>query len=1323
MKRHIPIFTLLLCAFASVGSPGQALAFDFYLFSNYKSTFVDCYGCGSPLETTEELPTEPKRWTTADNYTIKANELQGYRFLGWFTKLAGWGNVNPEEITAANVDSDPFVSTAEISGEKIGSAGTAQGDLRVIVAKYVKLHTLTIATDPNDAGTVSTNGVGVKEVIVEDGGSVTLTATPAAGWAFEKWSDGNTTNPRLLSNISAAASYTAVFKPLFKDVTLGKTGGSGGTDSVVVTNGQPLVKIKPPTKTGYDFQGYFTAATGDDATQYYTSSGAGSRSWSADETTSVLYARWSAKTFSVKFDNGGATSGPDPLTVTYGKDPGPLTKVPAKDDYTFDGYYLGTARYWNASGQWVGGSGWTYIPEEGSDVILTARYTPDQYVVKFNANGGQGARADLLVAVDEQFVLPDATGFSFPGKRAFGWAISEAGKKKYDFGATTTVAANKGAATLDPKVLTFYAVWTNAYRVVFAGNGGQGEMKAQSRPYDAKLSLPANEFVRDGFTFLGWATDPTNAVAYADKAEIGDISADGVGDVVLYAKWKSGGSEGDMRFSQALDCTNVLFRADAKMIDQFSVVEDPQAKGGTCVKIRVREGQIKNEVYKLTGSVASGGRLTFSYKTSIADIGTTNLTSQFECSTSETQAVELGRTNEWTVLTYQVDSASDGVGWKLTRKNNDGYDYPLSNDDCAYIDNVIWEPSVTNALTVGVTFRTNDGTPPPRDIVTNATKVVGEKYGPLPRLADRSDKVKFLGWAQTADATDPLPATGWIVPDDADGTQLYAVWSAGGDDPDPPPPVVVVVTNEVPVAVAGLVYDGQCQTGVVEGVNFTIVGNVATNAGDYVATATVTNGVWRGGAKGATNVVWTIAKAPAPDVSGVSFADAAFPYDGKSHSIAVSGTVPEGVRVVYSGDPTNRTTVGANTVTASFEVLDAANYEAITNTLTATLVIEKPWTPLDDGTLYPGDRVGEFEPGVAATYVGWLRATNGAIVATIQVRTTAARSGNPAKTTLTVTPLGGKKQTYRSEIAAGAETFFDKFGIYYGDNAIAGKTKRLEGVPEGATIEAAKDFSKSKDESEKARLSDVPVGCRTLVLPTKAGGWDCLSVTIDKKGKAKVKGTLDDGTALSLSVQGALGADAFAVPIAWSKKITSKATGLKETVTFGFVLWIDREDGAAWIADETGERWAAEDRAVSQERDVSTDDGTHPVRFETPEGCRETSDDGIRLTPDGEEVFVAGKKWSVDKSVGTVKYDAADGRVIVKVGKGKTPANVSKLRLTFAEKTGVVKGSFKLYWLDKSSAKPKVKTESVAVTGITVDGQFHGNAVIRKKGLYAIGWD
>ena len=76
-------------------------------------------------------------------------------------------------------------------------------------------------------------------------------------------------------------------------------------------------------------------------------------------------------------------------------------------------------------------------------------------------------------------------------------------------------------------------VYNNTSAITFDANGGSGTMANQSIAYLASANLRTNAFTRSGYTFAGWATTSTGAVAYANSASYTMGSA----DVTLFAKW------------------------------------------------------------------------------------------------------------------------------------------------------------------------------------------------------------------------------------------------------------------------------------------------------------------------------------------------------------------------------------------------------------------------------------------------------------------------------------------------------------------------------------------------------------------------------------------------------------------------------------------------------------------------------------------------------------------------------------------------------------------------------------------------------------------
>ena len=84
-----------------------------------------------------------------------------------------------------------------------------------------------------------------------------------------------------------------------------------GATSKVVTYGSTYGALATTSRTGYTFNGWFTAASG--GTQVTTATVV------TNAANHTLYAQWTANTYTVTFDaNGGTTPAPTSKVVTYG---------------------------------------------------------------------------------------------------------------------------------------------------------------------------------------------------------------------------------------------------------------------------------------------------------------------------------------------------------------------------------------------------------------------------------------------------------------------------------------------------------------------------------------------------------------------------------------------------------------------------------------------------------------------------------------------------------------------------------------------------------------------------------------------------------------------------------------------------------------------------------------------------------------------------------------------------------------------------------------------------------------------------------------------
>ena len=118
-----------------------------------------------------------------------------------------------------------------------------------------------------------------------------------------------------------------------------------------------------------------------------------------------------------------------------------------------------------------------------------------------------------------------------------------------------------------------------------------------------------------------------------------------------------------------------------------------------------------------------------------------------------------------------------------------------------------------------------------------------------------------------------------------------------------------------PTAKTDLVYNGAEQTGVEEGEHYTLSGDTtATNAGDYVATATLTdkaNTEWEGGTSDDITVTWSIIPMT---IAGTVSAPTDLTYDGNAKEATFNLTSGElygdAVTIEYSGNNVNVTEAG-----------------------------------------------------------------------------------------------------------------------------------------------------------------------------------------------------------------------------------------------------------------------------------------------------------------------------------------------------------------------------------------------------------------------------
>lgn len=117
--------------------------------------------------------------------------------------------------------------------------------------------------------------------------------------------------------------------------------------------------------------------------------------------------------------------------------------------------------------------------------------------------------------------------FAKAGYTFVGWATAPDGKKVYN----DTQSIEMGMESF-----TLYAVWEAKINTIrFDANGGSGEASSQDIATDETRVLTKNTYTKNGYAFVGWATTPSGAIAYADQASY-TMGTDA--SYTLYAVWE-----------------------------------------------------------------------------------------------------------------------------------------------------------------------------------------------------------------------------------------------------------------------------------------------------------------------------------------------------------------------------------------------------------------------------------------------------------------------------------------------------------------------------------------------------------------------------------------------------------------------------------------------------------------------------------------------------------------------------------------------------------------------------------------------------------------
>ena len=344
-------------------------------------------------------------------------QIGNYFFDGWYATQYRQNSYVLADFTqrfseSASIAGSVIVANTPYKNAQGGGSDTAA---RYCCIKYVQGVTVTF---------VDWDGTILKQQVVKPGTSATPPSDPSrAHCTFTGWSGTYT-------NVTSNQTVTATYDGDAYGVMLDANGGDLENFYVPVKYGSAYGTLPTPTRTGYTFGGWYTAATGGTRVTASTVVSTGQDH--------ILYAHWtkSAVTMTVTFDANGGTVATASKSVTSGSTYGTLP-TPTRTGYTFGGWYTAS----------MGGSRVTSstVVSAGYDHRLYAHWTGSNLTVTFNANGGSVSPSSKTVKFGNCYgtlPTPTRTDYYFDG-----WYTAATG-------GTKVTSNDRPAASI-----TLYAQW------------------------------------------------------------------------------------------------------------------------------------------------------------------------------------------------------------------------------------------------------------------------------------------------------------------------------------------------------------------------------------------------------------------------------------------------------------------------------------------------------------------------------------------------------------------------------------------------------------------------------------------------------------------------------------------------------------------------------------------------------------------------------------------------------------------------------------------------------------------------------------------------
>ena len=456
-----------------------------------------------------------------------------YAFYRWATEVNGSGityeNLSQATFTAATILYAQWTPNTYVVTYNYNNA---TGGASIASATFVTAGTPIVLPTPTRTGYTFAgwfSDAALTAPIVSTGNNYSPTGSILALIAYAKWTAINYNFTYDSNSADSGTVPTETSKQITQSVTIKANTGS-------------LIRV------GYSFSGWNTSSNGT-GTNYLSGS-----QFIVGSSNVILYAKWSPNSYTVTYNNNGATGNAqrdssDVTSDTYITEDSPIS-LPGVGTLLRSGYTFGG---WNTS---AAGTGTNRVEDDlyttVSDVIFYAKWNPVTYSITYNGNTSNGGTTPAVggytTGQTSPYVVVSNT-FTKTSNVFGGWNTASNGTgTSYSPGSSITTLVN----------LVLYAVWIPQYTLHYAINGGS--VTSGSLPTDQLYNVGTSvgpvfsSVSRTGYRFDGWANGSSLILPGGNFTILADS--------VLTAKWTAinytisynsdGGSEAPGAFTKQI---------------------------------------------------------------------------------------------------------------------------------------------------------------------------------------------------------------------------------------------------------------------------------------------------------------------------------------------------------------------------------------------------------------------------------------------------------------------------------------------------------------------------------------------------------------------------------------------------------------------------------------------------------------------------------------------------------------------------------------------------------------------------------------------------